>query len=58
MPLLPLKPLTKTMSQNNPPPADVVDMETKEVTEVAQLKRKNKEKEQEKKGGKGKETSA
>ena len=35
---------------------NVVDMETKEVAKVAQLKRKKKEKEQEKKGGREKET--
>ena len=38
-------------------PTNVVNMETEEVVEVAQLKRKKKEKEQEKKGGKETETS-
>ena len=45
------------MEPKQPPPANVVYVETEEITEVAQLKRKKKEKEQEKKGGKGKETS-
>ena len=35
----------------------MVEMEAKEITEVAQLRKKNKEKEQEKKGEKEKEAS-
>ena len=42
--------------QEQPTPMNVVDVETEEVAEVAQLKRKKKEKEQEKKGGREKET--
>ena len=56
--LTPFAALTKDKELEQPPPANVVDVETKEIVEVVQLKRKKKEKEQEKKGRNGKETSA
>ena len=43
--LTPSDAFNKDKELEQPPPTDVVDMETKEVTEVAQLKRKNKGKE-------------
>ena len=45
--------LDKDKELEQPPPVEVVVVETEEVTEVAQLKRKKKKKKQEKKGGKG-----
>ena len=48
---------TKDKEREQQVPTNVVDMETKEVAEVIQLKRKKKEKEQEKKGRKDKEAS-
>lgn len=48
----------KEKEKEQRPPTKVVDVETEEAAEVAQLKRKKKEKEQEKKGGKEKETLA
>ena len=46
----------KEKVKEHPAPVNVVEVETEEVAEVAQMKRK-KEKELEKKGGKEKETS-
>ena len=59
--LAPISSLTQPATTPSTTPAkdkekeNVVDVETEETTEVAQLKRKKKEKEQEKKGGKEKE---